>query len=116
MNARWTVWVDAKTGTECTSLLDRLAVAWGRKLKAVDVRWDSNTNAHKASFTVPLEAASWNDAVVEVIALGQSVGYAWSLRGSVLDDVAGDCMKSRIAGINGLQWHLGAKKGTFYFS
>ena len=106
MHSRWTIWIDTKTAAKCSALLDRLAVAWGRELKNLDVRLDANSGIHKASCTVALEATSWNDAVVEVISLGQSIGYAWSLRGSVLDDVAGDCMAGRIAGIEGLQWHL----------
>lgn len=106
MNSRWTIWIDAKTEAKCSDLLDRLAVALQRTLKDLDVRLDPNTGSHKASCTVALEATSWNDAVVEVISLGQSVGYAWSLRGSVRDDLQGDCMSGRIAGIEGLQWHL----------
>jgi hypothetical protein len=58
------------------------------------------------SFHTLLEGASWNVYVVDVIALGQRVAYAWTLSGAVGQSPEGWSTKSRISGVTAIHWWL----------
>jgi hypothetical protein len=57
-------------------------------------------------FVVDLNAAAWNDAVVEVIGLGQNAANGWSLLGTVYDDLTGLVNHTKVSGVDLLQWNL----------
>jgi hypothetical protein len=59
-----------------------------------------------AAFRTVCHAERWNDAVVEVIDLGQRIAFAWTLNGSVLDDLSGWTTKSRVSGVTAVEWIL----------
>ena len=59
-----------------------------------------------ARFRVEHGEMAWNDLVVEVISLGQRVGYGWMLWGDVLGQQYGETRASRIPGVDGVIWEL----------
>lgn len=106
MTSFWTIWVDATTERKALTLLGRFSREIGREPRDVTVSPYEKTGGHKITFAVPLANESWNDAVVELIDLGQRIGYEWQLAGSVLDDAEGRSQKSRVSGIEVLRWNL----------
>jgi hypothetical protein len=75
----------------------------------VDVRPLSDypkTGGWAFSFQTRLARARWNDSVVDIIALGQRVAYAWTLTGDVFRSPEGWSTKSRISGVTAIQWQL----------
>jgi hypothetical protein len=105
MTSHWRIWVNATTKDKALILLNRIAAEIGR-VPLVAVASCSEDGGHRITFQVPLESKSWNDAVVELIALGERVGYAWQLMGSILDDPEGRSYKSRVSGVLAIQWSL----------
>ena len=61
-----------------------------------------------ASFRTVCQTDRWNDAVVEVIGLGQRVAFGWLLSGHVADDLSGWAQKARTSGITAVHWTLSA--------
>ncbi len=106
MICRWTIWVDATTAEKSLNLLKRIAAELDREPTTIDVARYPKTNGHKVSFVLGLHADSWNDAIVEAIHLGQCAGYEWQLFGSVCDDAEAVSGKSRVAGVQMMQWSL----------
>ncbi len=53
-----------------------------------------------------LQGATWNDGVVDVIALGERVARSWILGGDVSGDPEGWSNKTRVAGAISIQWLL----------
>jgi hypothetical protein len=106
MTSRWTMWVDATTEKKALLLLNRLAAEMERESIDASIRLNEKTGGYEVRFAVPLQHASWNDAVVELIDLGQRVGYEWELRGSILDDAEAASGRPRISGVQAIQWNL----------
>jgi hypothetical protein len=85
-----------------TSLLRRL----GRPADQLIFAPYPKTGGWTFSFQTRLEGASWNDHVVDVIALGQDVAYAWTLLGRVEQNPEGWSTKSHISGVAAIQWQV----------
>jgi hypothetical protein len=106
MTSEWTIWVDATTEEKALVLLNRVASEMDREPRNAFVAACDETGGHKGTFSIDISALSWNDAVVEVIDLGQRVGYDWQLLGSILDDAEAISGKTRLSGVKFIQWGL----------
>ena len=60
------------------------------------------------TFWVELESQAWNDSVVELIELGQRVGYRWILGGDILVEPDGWSNESSVSGVRSIQWIHGS--------
>jgi len=58
------------------------------------------------TFQTSPTSATWNAAVVEVIALSQRIAHLWTLSGDVHQDPEGWSTEPRISGVTHLQWQL----------
>lgn len=112
MEAWWRVWSDARSEKSAHNVATRLLRQLGRPADQLTFAPYPKTGGWKFSFHTPLVGASWNDYVVDVIALGQRVAYAWELSGDVLEDPTGWSTKSRISGVTHIQWQLQTPEQT----
>jgi hypothetical protein len=109
MQAWWSVWSEATSEVFTRRVATRLLRQLGRPADQLTFAPYSKTGGWTFSFQTRLEGASWNDYVVDVIALGQRVAYAWGLSGDVGQDPEGWSTKSRIAGVTAIQWQVGPR-------
>ncbi|MBV9927872.1 MAG: hypothetical protein JOZ96_22825 [Acidobacteria bacterium] len=106
MNSLWKMWVDARTEEKALKLCERVLERMGRDASDKRAEPYPKTGGFVVSFAVGLEHAEWNDAVVEVIALGQRVAHGWALSGSIEDDPDGWSNRTSVAGVESIQWTL----------
>jgi hypothetical protein len=62
-----------------------------------------------ASFRTVCQAERWNDAVVEVIELGQRIASDWKLAGNIACDPSGWTTRSRVSGVSAIHWVLSVR-------
>ena len=102
----WSAWSDATSEQSARHVATRLLRQLGRPADQLTVAPYPKTGGWTFSFHTLLEGARWNDYVVDVIALGQRVAYAWTLSGDVGQSPEGWSTKSRISGVTAIQWWL----------
>jgi hypothetical protein len=100
MVSHWSAFVDAKTTEAARRILKCLETEFGRSLDDVSINPNTKTGGHKSTFYVRLVATTWNDAVVEIIELGQRVARAWELTGSIVDEIEASSNRPRVAGVS----------------
>jgi hypothetical protein len=103
----WTVFTNARSEKAARNIYRRLMQRMGREGVAVTIEPYWKTGGHMLIFATNLAGASWNDQVVEAIALGQRAGYSWMLLGDVSDDLSGWSNKASVSGIEAMEWNLG---------
>jgi hypothetical protein len=107
MRARWHVWSTARSEKSARHVASRVLRLLGQPtIDPVVFAPYSKTGGWTFSFEVRLSGATWNDCVVDVIALGQRVGYGWRLSGDVTERLEGWSNEARIAGVTSIQWQL----------
>ncbi len=106
MQAWWSVWSDATSEKSARNVAMRLLRRLGRPADQLTFASYPKTGGWTFTFQTPLEGASWNDYVVDAIALGERVASAWSLSGEVRQSPEGWSTKSRISGVTAIQWWL----------
>ena len=106
MQAWWTVWSDAKTEKNARHVAKWLVRELARPVEQLTFAPYPKTGGWQFSFQTRLEGASWNDYVVDVIALGQRVAYGWSLSGDIGRSPEGWSTQSRISGVTATKWWL----------
>jgi hypothetical protein len=105
MEAKWRVWSDATSEKSARVVAIRFLRKLGRSADGLTFEAYPKTGGW-TFFDTRLEGATWNDEVVDVIALGQRVAYHWSLSGDVRQSVEGWSTSSRISGVTALEWWL----------
>ncbi|MFC1833598.1 hypothetical protein ACFL2Q_02545 [Thermodesulfobacteriota bacterium] len=103
MKSYWKFWCNAKSEASARILLTRFIDKLHREVSV-----DAIESYHKGGFVISFylshDLGIWNDFVVDVIELGQQVGYDWRLSGDVRSDLSGWCNGSGIAGIQSIEW------------
>ena len=79
MISEWFIWCDTKTEHKARKLLDRVAACLQRTPTITGVEYDVDTPGYTVNFRIELKSDRWNDAVVELIALGQEVADTWRI-------------------------------------
>lgn len=107
MRAHWTVWSTSTSEKSARHVAGRVLRLLGRS--TVDMMVFASypkTGGWAFSFAVQLSGETWNDYVVDVIALGQCVGSGWRLLGNVTEHLEGWSNEARVAGVTSIQWQL----------
>ena len=106
VHALWTIFTNATTERATHKVSARVLKLLVRPVEHLQFARYPKTGGWTVSFHPPLSGATHNDAVVEVIALGQRVGYSWTLTGDVFGDLDGWSNKARVSGVTSLHWQL----------
>jgi hypothetical protein len=76
LQAHWNVWSDAKSEKSVRHVAKWLVRELARPAEQLTFAPYPKTGGWTFSFQTQLLGASWNDQVVDLIALGQRVGYS----------------------------------------
>jgi hypothetical protein len=108
MRTLWKIWTAAKTEDKALRVSKRVQAALGREIVDQGIEPYAKTGGFLVCFSVELESEvwNWNDAVAEVIELGQRVGHEWILSGDVRSDLSGWSNRPSMPGITSIEWIL----------
>ncbi len=79
MHSFWRIWCDARTQQKALKLYNRVTSALGRDVTLRSIEPYPKINGFMINFDLPLASQTWNDAVVEVIRLGQCFAVGWQI-------------------------------------
>ena len=103
MKSQWKIWCETKNINTANNLLLKV-----KKQLSTIVLDETLAPYEKGGFVISFwvnhPCVSWNDYVVEVIALGQSLGRNWGINGDITQQVDGWSNESSIPGIQSIQW------------
>ena len=106
MQSVWKLWVTAKTEPAARRVYTRLIDRMAHPATVLAIEPYPKTDGFVVAFQVILASQGWNDAVVEVIALGQRVAYGWYMTGSIMDDPSATANQVSVAGATMVEWQL----------
>jgi hypothetical protein len=106
MEAHWKVWSSASSEKSARIVANRLLRELARPAEQLSFAPYPKTGGWVFAFRTVLQGATWNDCVVDVIALGQRVAYSWGLGGDISSDPEGWSNNSRISGAISVRWQL----------
>jgi hypothetical protein len=102
----WKMWTEAKSEEKVLRVFERVRRNLGREALDLSIEPYPKITGFVVAFWIELESQTWNDSVVEVIALGQRVGRQWTLSGDILTDTDGWSNESSVSGVRSIQWML----------
>ena len=105
MNSNWTIWVNANKESGAEKLLSRVLKRMDMEAKDVNIA-PYHKGGYIISFQVAHEEGSWNDIVIECIALGQRTAHGWGIYGDVLQDPGASSNQTNVAGVDMIEWRL----------
>ncbi|WP_165248253.1 hypothetical protein [Paludisphaera soli] len=105
----WKIWTDARSEAKTLRLFEQVRRNLDREALDRSIEPYPKLQGFVAAFWVEPEGGTWNDQVVEVIALGQRVGYGWRLSGDILTDVDGWSNESNVSGVRSIQLMLDSR-------
>jgi hypothetical protein len=100
------MWTEARTEVKALRVFERFRLNLDREVPDRSIEPYPKIAGHVVSFWIELESRSWNDAIVEAIALGQRVGYQWTLSGDILFFPEGWSNNSNVPGIRSMHWMM----------
>lgn len=108
--SQWRVFIESDREPSARRVLENVIAVLGVDASAPTLQ-AYHEGGHVAVFQVVLPAAPWAESVVAVIALGQRLGRAWRILGSIEDDPSGwlaversgDCS---VSGVAAAEWSL----------
>jgi len=106
MYSFWRIWCDAHTQPKAFKLYNRVIDALEREVTLHSIEPYSKINGFVIDFELPLNSEAWNDAVVEVIELGQHFAVGWQLFGTIQHDLDAISNQTSITGVVMAQWFL----------
>lgn len=112
MRSLWKAWIEAKSEEKALRVFDDLRQALGREVLDPRLEPYPKIDGFVVTFWAELESRSWNDSVVELIELGQRVGYGWILRGDIRVDPDGWSNEPSVPGVRSIQWIHGSPPST----
>ncbi len=107
----WRMWTEAKSEEKALRGFELVRGKLGREALDQSVEPYPKITGFVVAFWIELESQAWNDSVIEVIALGQRVGYQWTLSGDILTDTEGWSNEPTVSGVRSIQWMLN-RRGT----
>ena len=111
MYATWKLWVNTKSEDTAYTITNRVLKDAGIEALNITIEPYPKTEGLVLRFEVALTSGSWNDCVVEVIALGQRMAREWQLSGDVNVDISGWSTKAAVIGVRAAEWNLVHKNG-----
>lgn len=102
----WKMWTEAKSQEKALRVFERVRGRLDREALDRTVDPYPKIMGFVVAYWIEMESQSWNDSVVEVIGLGQRVGYQWALSGNVLTDMDGWSNESSVSGVRSIQWMM----------
>lgn len=108
MHSIWKMWTEARTEAKALRVFERARQAIGREATDRHIEPYPKIEGFVVTFRVELESQAWNDSAVELIELGQRVGYGWILCGNILADPSGWSNDSSVPGVKSIQWIHGS--------
>lgn len=84
----------------------RFARRLGRDLEGSVLAHYAKIGGWQFTFQITLTGSTWSEQVVEVIGLGQRVGYGWRLSGDVHTMPEGWSNESSVPGVTAIQWQV----------
>ncbi len=103
--SRWKLWVNANKKENALKVYK-----WVLGYMKCDATLISIEPYHKGGFVIeyhiPLMSINWNDAVVEVIELGQRFAHSWYLLGDVRERPNAIANKTSVSGVDMAEWEL----------
>ena len=106
MHNCWRIWCDARTEQKALKLYHCVIDAIGREATRRKIEPYPKINGYVIEFDVALASQAWNDAVVEVIELGQRFATGWQLVGSIERDPQAISNQPCVAGVVMAVWWL----------
>lgn len=101
----WKVWTETKNEAKARRVLAWVEDALAREVLDVTVE-PYHKGGHVVRFRLDHDFSDWPSFVLEVIALGQCVGYGWSLYGDIRTQSSGWSNESSISGVKAMQWMI----------
>jgi hypothetical protein len=106
LEAHWNVWSDAKSEKNARHVAKWLISELARPVEQLTFGPYPKTGGWTFSFQMRLSGASWNDQIVDLIALGQRVAHGWILTGDISRDPQGWSNDARVTGVTSIQWQI----------
>jgi hypothetical protein len=106
MQVWWNVWTDATSAKSAGDVARRVLREMSRSGIALTFAPYNKTNGWTFAFQTIPTSASWNDAVVETIALGQSMAFDWIIGGDVQQAPESLSTKASVSGVTRIQWQF----------
>ena len=100
----WKIWTKTNTKKKALEVFLRLLKRAGRTAEVLSVELYPKIDGHVIRFTIYLESETWNDQIVEIIGIGQSIAHDWSLTGSISSDPGESSSKVCDSGVAGIEW------------
>jgi len=101
----WIIYTNAKNEKNASVLFHRFAKLLGGEIDGfqcvshggagVNVRWSMRH-----------ETTGWSELLLEVLRLAQNVGKGWMLTGDVTCHCSAWCNRSRVAGVQTIEWTI----------
>ena len=102
------MWITAKTELKARRVYARVADLMATPASALTVEPYPKIDGFVVRFQVVLTSQTWNDAVVEAIALGQCFASGWYLTGAITQDPSATSNQISVAGVAMAEWRLNA--------
>ena len=106
MHDFWRIWCDARTEQKALKLYHRVIDAIGGEATRPKIEPYPKINGFMIAFDVALASQAWNDAVVEVIELGQRFAIGWQLVGNIKRDSQAISNQTHVARVKVAEWRL----------
>lgn len=99
----WKIFCNTKTEEKAIILLNKFKKELKENIEEV-ITEPYHKGGYVVSFTVRINARSWNDTIVCVVECAQRVGYEWIISGDIMTDPEVWSNKSKISGITSISW------------
>lgn len=111
MRSYWTLQCNAKNEKNAATLFNRVV----KLLQAEVIQEELLANAG-AGYTIKWELShqkkSWNDYLVEVLQLAQTIGNGWLITGDVRQECSAWCNRPRVSGVQTIEWSIRQRAET----
>jgi hypothetical protein len=106
MHSIWKLWVTTKTEAKARRVYARVIDRMDCPATLLTIEPYPKIDGFVVTYQVALTSRAWNDAVVEVIALGQRFAYGWYISGTITQDPSATADRTSVAGVTMTEWHL----------
>jgi hypothetical protein len=106
LQSRWKLWVTARTQEKAARVYARVIERMARHPDLLTIEPYPKIDGFVVTYAVPLQSREWNDAIVEVIDLGQRFAHGWCLSGAITQDPSASAHQTSVAGVSMAQWWL----------
>ncbi len=103
MRATLKIWTDAKSKVAAERILERAVQQLGFMLLDSTTEFYPKTEGYICLCGLEIDCTAWESCVVETIALGQRLGYAWTIFGDIRQEVRGWATEARVVGVKAIE-------------